>query len=154
MNMLNVATALNAGSRPAESGKKGKDSGEVTDDFKKFLQGKSEEAENTAPDSKVSNKDLDDKKEEVCDTDDEEVKDVGQNIQTNGLFAAYQLDQGMRPDMLQVEAAPEMAEAVQETESPIGIVEAQQPVSEQQHMALAELPQAEQEEVAHQKVEP
>ena len=38
MNMMNVATALNAGSRPAESGKKGNDSGEVTDDFKKLFQ--------------------------------------------------------------------------------------------------------------------
>lgn len=110
MNMMNVATALNAGSRPAESGKKGKDSGEVTDDFKKLFQGKEDATGNAAEENKVSEKDVSQKKDtaqkkdDVQETPTEESANQEQNIQAAGLFAAYQVDQSFRPEVVQVDA--------------------------------------------------
>lgn len=125
MNMFNVATALNAGNRPAESGKSGKNSGEVTDDFKKLFQGKEEGAGSAAEETGVSGKDAtqkkDDiqKKEDVQKTQGEEAEGQEQNVQTASLFAAYQIDQGLRPEVIQTE--PETVTAV--AENLTGLVE-------------------------------
>lgn len=115
MNMMNVATALNAGSRSVESGKKGKDSGEVRDDFKKLFQGKDDGAEDAAENTQVSAKDADQKKDvgqkkdtagEKDDTRSEAAEKTEgqeQDLQAAGLFAAYQMDQGFRPEVIRVE---------------------------------------------------
>lgn len=151
MNMLHVATALNAGGRPAESGKKGKDSGEVTDDFKKFLQEKNGDTENTSNDPKVDKKDVKESKDEAGDTVKEGSEEGGQEMNPDGLLVSYQMDMGWRPQMLQAETDP--AAAAVEGENLIALAEepqaetevslqpaAGQPVEAQMSAAVQEQP--------------
>lgn len=161
MNMMNVATALNAGSRTAESGKKVKDSGEVKDDFKKLMQGKEDGTENAAEDDRVSQKDGDQKKDvgqkkdagkkkdDVPETPAGETGDQGQNIRAAGLFAAYQADQGMRPELIRVDTetaaadAGSLPELAEEPQMAAGIQRQDmelQPVQNEQHGAVQALP--------------
>ncbi len=151
MNMFNVATALNAGNRPAESGKSGKNSGEVTDDFKKLFQGKEEGAGSAAEDTGVSGKDVTQKKDDIQKKDDvqktpgQESEGQDQNVQTASLFAAYQIDQGLRSEVLQAEPETETVTG----ENLTGLVEeAEVIVGTQQQEADLQPVQAESQAVA------
>ena len=141
MNMFHVATALNAGSRPADSAKKGKDSGEVSDDFKKLFQGKEESAGSTTEDEQVSQKDAPGKKEDdrepggSREPSAEEVGKDEQNIWTAGLFAAYQVDHGFHAEMASVE--PEGEAVVVDGMVPVSFTE-EQPVQTQMQQVPVE----------------
>lgn len=109
--------------------------GSTADDFRVLLQGKQENSQSTKDSKEIAkdNKDADPGKDDVSnDTEKDKVsEDTGKtdkteesDSQTDGLMAAYQLSQGMRPEMIQImqvteEAAPEVMPVV-DTESLTG----------------------------------
>lgn len=106
------------------SQKTGGKTGSGADDFRVLLQGKQENSQSTKDSKEIAkdNKDVDPGKDDVSnDTEKDQVsEDTGTtdkteepDSQTDGLMAAYQLSQGMRPEMIQImqvteEAAPEV----------------------------------------------
>lgn len=92
MDKISV-NAVDVSYRSTETTKTGNESKEVTDDFKKLLQGKQED---------------DGSSQEVSKDTEQEKEDIPENPKTatdstDGLLAAYQMAQGMRPEMIQAE---------------------------------------------------
>ncbi|MCI8640027.1 MAG: flagellar hook-length control protein FliK [Coprococcus sp.] len=124
MNMLNVGQSLNLNQKTTKSQKSGNNSGEVKDDFKNLLQGKNEETKEVSKETKDTVK----KPEE---TEEAPVKETekDEKVQPDGLLAAYQMSQNLRPEMIQ--AQPEEPEAVMPEEPVVlGGVEVEMPVME------------------------
>ncbi len=94
---------------------------EVTDDFKKLLQGqKDDDSVDVSKDTKTEKKPEDvkeEKKEEPIKTDNaKEDAAVEEKVQTEGLLAAYQMTQNFRPEMIQVENETLAGEVISEEE--------------------------------------
>lgn len=101
MDRVNVKMAdLNL--RASYNVKSGNQAKEASDDFKKLLQGQTDEGGTVAKDTKTEKK-PEGSKESKDET--EPVKD--DKVQTEGLLAAYQMDLGMRPEMIQAESVVE-----------------------------------------------
>ncbi len=121
------------------SQKTGGNAGSGADDFRVLLQGKQENSQSTKDSKEIAkdNKDVDPGKDDVSnDTEKDQVsEDAGMtdkteepDSQTDGLMAAYQLSQGMRPEMIQImqvteEAAPEVMPVDTESLTGAGISE-------------------------------
>lgn len=121
------------------SQKTGGNAGSGADDFRVLLQGKQENSQSTKDSKEIAkdNKDVDPGKDDVSnDTEKDQVsEDTGTtdkteepDSQTDGLMAAYQLSQGMRPEMIQImqvteEAAPEVMPVDTESLTGAGISE-------------------------------
>ena len=121
------------------SQKTGGKTGSGADDFRVLLQGKQENSQSTKDSKEIAkdNNDADSGKDDVSnDTEKDQVsEDTGKNdkteepdSQTDGLMAAYQLSQGMRPEMIQImqvteEAAPEVMPVDTESLTGAGISE-------------------------------
>lgn len=121
------------------SQKTGGNAGSGADDFRVLLQGKQENSQSTKDSKEIAkdNNDADPGKDDVSnDTEKDQVsEDAGMtdkteepDSQTDGLMAAYQLSQGMRPEMIQImqvteEAAPEVMPVDTESLTGAGISE-------------------------------
>ena len=121
------------------SQKTGGNAGSGADDFRVLLQGKQENSQSTKDSKEIAkdNNDVDPGKDDVSnDTEKDQVsEDTGKtdkteepDSQTDGLMAAYQLSQGMRPEMIQImqvteEAAPEVMPVDTESLTGAGISE-------------------------------
>ncbi|EOS74618.1 hypothetical protein C817_04677 [Dorea sp. 5-2] len=121
------------------SQKTGGNAGSGADDFRVLLQGKQENSQSTKDSKEIAkdNKDVDPGKDDVSnDTEKDQIsEDTGMtdkteepDSQTDGLMAAYQLSQGMRPEMIQImqvteEAAPEVMPVDTESLTGAGISE-------------------------------
>lgn len=135
MNMLNVGQSLNLNQKAGGTQKAGNRSEEVKDDFKNLLQGKNEESKEVTKDTAKE------PEEGVQDIPGDESKKE-EKVQTEGLLAAYQMSQNMRPEMYnqdpeveavsEVVASPETASVLEgEVKAPqagtVQTVETQQP---------------------------
>lgn len=121
------------------SQKTGGNAGSGADDFRVLLQGKQENSQSTKDSKEIAkdNNDADPGKDDVSnDTEKDQVsEDTGKtdkteepDSQTDGLMTAYQLSQGMRPEMIQImqvteEAAPEVMPVDTESLTGAGISE-------------------------------
>lgn len=97
MDKMNVKMAdLNL--RASDSTKPGSQTKEASDDFKKLLKDQTDEGGNVSKDTKP------DKKPEPAETSKDETEPAkDEKTQTESLLAAYQMDLGMRPEMIQAE---------------------------------------------------
>lgn len=103
MDKMNVNVKMaDLNLRASDSTKSGSQTKEASDDFKKLLKDQTDEGGNVSKDTKT------DKKPEQTETSKDETKPVkDEKTQTESLLAAYQMDLGMRPEMIQAEQPTE-----------------------------------------------
>lgn len=103
MDKMNVNVKMaDLNLRASDSTKSSSQTKEASDDFKKLLKDQTDEGGNVSKDTKT------DKKPEAAETSKDETEPVkDEKTQTESLLAAYQMDLGMRPEMIQAEQLAE-----------------------------------------------
>lgn len=103
MDRMNVNVKMaDLNLRASDNAKSNGQTKEASDDFKKLLKDQTDDGGNVSKDTKT------DKKPETAGESKDETKPVkDEKTQAEGLLAAYQMDLGMRPEMLQVAQAAE-----------------------------------------------
>lgn len=87
----------------AGSAKTNNDTKGVSDDFKKLLQGKQESSDSKANQEVSKSTKPETQKTEVPGDSKEETKETDDSLQTQELLVAYQMSQGIRPELIQAE---------------------------------------------------